>query len=78
MLKKKIVVVLFSVVVAVIVWILAAYFWALKRVWLPEVPEIRRLLIGLVVPTNIAIFIVVFIATYVVIVVLAFKVKPLK
>ena len=78
MLKKQVITVLFSAVIALIAWILAAYFWTLKRYWLPEVSETERLLIGLTTPINIAIFVVFFIATYVVITVLAFKVKPLK
>nr|MDO8044426.1 hypothetical protein [Candidatus Baldrarchaeota archaeon] len=78
MLKKQVIIVLFSTVIALIAWILAAYFWTLKRFWLPEVSETERLLIGLIAPINIAIFVVFFMATYVVIAVLAFKVKSLK
>lgn len=78
MLKKQVIIVLFSTVIALIAWILAAYFWTLKRFWLPEVSETERLLIGLTAPINIAIFVVFFMATYVVIAVLAFKVKSLK
>jgi len=78
MLKKQVIIVLFSIVIALIAWILAAYFWTLKRFWLPEISETEKLLIGLAAPINIAVFAAVFVATYVVITVLAFKVKSLK
>lgn len=78
MFKKQVIIVLFSAVIALIAWILAAYFWTLGRFWLPEISETERLLIGLTTPVNIAIFAAVFIATYVVTAVIAFKVKPLK
>ncbi len=78
MLKKQLVIVLFSLIVALIAWVLAAYFWVSKRFWLPEISEPEKLLIGLTIPINIAIFIVVFFAIYAIISVLAFKVKPSK
>jgi len=78
MLKKQVIIVLFSIVIALIAWILAAYFWTLERFWLPEISETEKLLIGLAAPINIAVFAAVFVATYVVITVLAFKVKSLK
>jgi len=77
-LKQQVVIVLFSVVVAIAAWILAAYFWVSKRMWLPEVSEIEKLVIGLTAPINIAVFAVVLVVTYAVISILAFKIKPSK
>ncbi len=73
MIKERLVIVVFSVVVAIIAWVFSAYVWGSKRIWIPEVPEIKRLLIGLTVWTNIAVLFLVFIVVYSLLLVLTSK-----
>jgi len=78
MVKERLVIVVFPVIIAVVVWVLSACIWASKRVWIPEVSKIERLLIGLTVWTNIAMLIIVFVIVYGLLLVFASKTKLFK